>query len=428
LNIKVLEYALKIGIACNSDISKRNLFDRKNYFYPDLPKGYQITQDKHPICRGGFLEINLGDGKKKNVRIHKIHLEEDAGKSIHLENKEETFVDFNRAGVPLIELVTEPDLSSPEEAAVFLTEIRKLVRYLEICDGNMEEGSLRCDANVSIMPVDSSQLGQKVEIKNMNSIRNVMRAIQVEIDRQTRELEKGNSIKSETRTFRKNEGTTEGLRTKEELNDYRYFPDPDLSPVEITQSWLDKVKAAMPELPWETVQRFVEQYEIPEYDAGVLTDTREMAQFFESICKECSNFKSVSNWLMGPVRSVLKEKNLAITDFPLDPPKLAQLIDLVEVNQVSYTAASQQIFQILIKEPHKDPKKVAVDLNLIQDNDTGLIERFIAEVLAEFPDKVKEYKKGKKGLLGLFVGEVMKKSKGRANPKITNELLKKSLH
>lgn len=427
LNKKVVEYALRMGLACHCDISRENIFDRKNYFYPDLPKGYQITQDKTPICVGGFVPVKTKDGEEVKIRLTKIHMEEDAGKSLHLENEPDTLVDFNRAGVPLIEIVTEPDIRTSEQAVAFLTEIRKLVRYLNICDGNMEEGSMRCDANISIMPDEATQYGQKVEVKNMNSIRNVQRAIEYEIARQITEVEKGRTIFSETRTFNANTGTTSGMRVKEELTDYRYFPEPDLCPLIISDEWLDKIKASMPDLPHELYHKFIEIYELPEYDAEVLTDTKEIALYFDALCQKTKNYKAASNWMMGPVKSYLNDGNLSIGAFPLIPEQIAEIIDLVDQNKLSYTSASQNVFPYLLEHPQKSALEAAHHLNLLQDSSAENIKPLIEAVLADFPDQVAAYKKGKKGLLGLFVGEVMKRSKGKANPRIANQLIKEEL-
>jgi aspartyl-tRNA(Asn)/glutamyl-tRNA(Gln) amidotransferase subunit B len=426
LNKKAVEHAIKMGLACHCEISRFNIFDRKNYFYPDLPKGYQLTQDRTPICKGGYITIRLKEGEK-NITLNRIHIEEDAGKSIHLPNEPDTLVDLNRAGVPLIEIVTEPSIRSSEEAYALLTEIRKLVRYLEICDGNMEEGSLRCDANVSVMLKDATQFGKKVEIKNMNSIRNVQRAIDYEIERQIEEIEKGNVVVSETRTFDASTGKTYGMRTKEELNDYRYFPDPDLSPMIVSETWLNEIKASMPALPRELAAKFMRQYQLPEYDALVLTDTRDIALYFEEVCSCTRNFKAASNWVMGPVKSHLNEFNLAAEEFPISAKRLAELIDLIDAGKVSYTVAAQRLFAELLKNPNKSALEVAQQLNLIQDSSHDSLLPIIEEVIKEFPLKVEEYKKGKKGIVSMFMGEVMKRSKGKADPKIANELLTKKL-
>ncbi|HHP7240053.1 MAG TPA: Asp-tRNA(Asn)/Glu-tRNA(Gln) amidotransferase subunit GatB [Cyclobacteriaceae bacterium] len=427
LNKKTVEYAIKMGLACHSDITRYNIFDRKNYFYPDLPKGYQITQDKTPICTGGSVPITLKSGLEKNIKLTRIHMEEDAGKSMHLDGEEDTLVDFNRTSVPLIEIVTEPVLSSSEEAYQFLTEVRRLVRYLEICDGNMEEGSLRCDANISIMKKDDTNFGKKVEVKNMNSFRNVVRAIEYEVDRQITEVKKGNPISSETRTYDASTGKTFGLRTKEEMNDYRYFPEPDLSPFVVTESWLEEIKSTMPSLPHELYSKFTIEYNLPDYDASVLTDSKEIALYFDELCSKTTNYKAASNWVMGPVKSYLNELTLNIKDFPLTTEKLAELIALVESNKVSNSNAAQNIFPRLIENPDKKPIEIAEELNLVQESDMDSIRPLITEVLESYPEKVEQYKKGKKGLLGLFMGEVMKKSKGKADPKIANQLLKESL-
>lgn len=426
LNKKAVEYAIRMGVACNCEISRFNIFDRKNYFYPDLPKGYQITQDRTPICKGGYIKVQTKEGER-TLTLNRIHLEEDAGKSIHLPEEADTLVDLNRAGVPLIEIVTEPCLRSSEEAYALLTEIRKLVRYLGICDGNMEEGSLRCDANVSVMLKDAKKFGRKVEVKNMNSIRNVQRAIDYEIERQINEIERGHEIISETRTFDADSGKTFGMRTKEELNDYRYFPDPDLSPMTVSEEWLESIKAEIPALPAELFKKFVEEYNLPEYDAQVLTESRDIAEFFEETCRYVNNRKAVSNWVMGPVKSYLNEHNIDASDFPLPGASLAALINLVESGKVSYTAASRQLFSALLKNPADTPLELAQRLNLIQESDHGAISPIIDEVIKEFPLKVEEYKNGKKGIIAMFMGEVMKRSKGKADPKVANALLAEKL-
>lgn len=427
LNKDAVEYAIKMGLACDSKITRENVFDRKNYFYPDLPKGYQITQDKTPICVGGYVTVKTADGITRDVRLNRVHMEEDAGKSIHLAEEIDTLVDFNRAGVPLIEIVTEPDIRSSEEAYVFLTEIRKLVRYLDICDGNMEEGSMRCDANISVMLNDAKEYGKKVEVKNMNSIRNVQRAIDHEVRRQIVQLEKGEAIISETRTFDAAKGTTSSMRTKEDLNDYRYFPEPDLSPLIISDEWLEGIKASMPSLPKALFQKFVQEFQLPEYDAQVLTDSKEIALYFEELCEETKNYKAASNWMMGPIKSYLNELALHISQFPVTPKQLGILIKLVESGKVNFSIASQKLCPEMIKSPGKDPLKIAEEMNLIQESNSDTIIPIVEEVLASLPAKVDEYKSGKKGLMGLFMGEVMKRSKGKADPKVASELLKERL-
>ena len=426
LNKKVVEHAIRMGLACHSEISRFNIFDRKNYFYPDLPKGYQLTQDRTPICKGGYIAIHTKSGSKQ-ITLNRIHIEEDAGKSIRLADEDDTLVDFNRAGVALIEIVTEPSIRSSEEAAACLSEIRKIVRYLNICDGNMEEGSLRCDANVSVMLKTASEYGKKVEVKNMNSIRNVQHAIDHEVERQIELLEREEAVISETRTFNVNDGKTYGMRTKEELNDYRYFPDPDLSPMIVSEEWLMSISSSMPALPGELFEKFVSQYKLPEYDALVLTESRDVAQFFESICNHTSNFKAASNWTMGPVKSWLNENGGTAENIPITPEQIAELIAMIDSGKISFASASQRIFPEMLKNPGKEATSLAQELNLIQDRNHEYIQPIIDQVIKEFPLKVEEFKNGKKGIVGMFMGEVMKRSNGKADPKLANELLTKKL-
>lgn len=426
LNKRVVEYAIKMGLACHSEITRFNIFDRKNYFYPDLPKGYQITQDRTPICVGGYVTIDTKEGTR-DIELHRIHIEEDAGKSMHLAAETDTLVDFNRAGVPLIEIVSQPDIKSSDEAYSYLTEVRKLVRYLDICDGNMEEGSLRCDANISIMPVGSKVFGKKVEVKNMNSIRNVQRAIEHEIERQITETEKGNHIFSETRTFDASTGLTYGMRTKEELNDYRYFPDPDLSPMVVSEKWLQEIKSSMPALPRDLYNKYVTEYKLSPYDAHVLTDSKDIAMYFDKVCRHTTNYKAASNWVMGPVKSYLNELALSVDEFPISPERLVELMGLVESGKISFSVASQRVFPELLKNPSKSALDVAQRLNVIQDSSEDSMLPIIDQILKEFPLKVEEYKSGKKGIVGMFMGEIMKRSKGKADPKVANALITKKL-
>ncbi|WP_373398195.1 Asp-tRNA(Asn)/Glu-tRNA(Gln) amidotransferase subunit GatB [Algoriphagus halophilus] len=427
VNKKAIEFAIKMGLACNCEITRHNVFARKNYFYPDLPKGFQITQDKGPICVGGTVPIKLEDGRTKEVLLNRIHLEEDAGKSIHLAGEPDTLVDFNRAGTPLIEIVSEPDLRSPEEAYAFLSEIKKLVKYLEICDGNMEEGSLRCDANVSVMLKGAKEYGKKVEVKNMNSFRNVVRAIEHEHNRIIELLEAGEEVISETRTFDAATGTTASMRTKEDLNDYRYFPEPDLSPVVVSEEWLSSIKESMPDLPRELHQRFVEQFGLPEYDASFLTESKEMALWFNELCSKTKNYKSASNWMMGPIKSYLNEGSVQIKDFPISTDSLAELIALIDAGKVSFTVASQKIYPEMLKSSEENPIEIAQKLNLIQESDESSLLPIVEAVLAENSGKVAEFRSGKKGLMGMFMGQVMKKSQGKADPKVATKLLTKLL-
>ncbi|MBT29741.1 MAG: Asp-tRNA(Asn)/Glu-tRNA(Gln) amidotransferase GatCAB subunit B [Thalassobius sp.] len=426
-NGKALEYSIKMGLACGCEITRYNIYDRKNYFYPDLPKGFQITQDKAPICVGGYFDVENNEGKASRIRLNRIHMEEDAGKSIHLEGAAYTMVDLNRAGVPLIEIVTEPDIRYPEEAIQVMEQVRRLVRYLEISDGNMEEGSLRCDANVSVRKIGDTKLGRKVEVKNMNSMRNVQKAIEHEKIRQIKMLEAGEEIISETRTFNPDTGKTYGMRTKEELNDYRYFPEPDLPPIIVSDEMLERLQAEMPPLPKALFEKFTKEYKLPAYDAGVLTDQKELALYFEEICSHTKNFKAASNWLMTTIKSYLNDSGKDITEIELEAVKVAQLIALVDDGKVSNTTATSNLFKALINEPSKDPEELAKSLNLIQESNDGFIVPIIDEVLARLPDKVAAYKKGKKNLIGLFMGEVMKAGKGKVDPKKANELIRKQL-
>jgi aspartyl-tRNA(Asn)/glutamyl-tRNA(Gln) amidotransferase subunit B len=422
-NRKAVEFAVKMGIACNSSITRTNVFARKNYFYPDLPKGYQITQDKDPICVGGEVPISLPDGTQKSIALTRIHMEEDAGKSMHLQGEVDTLVDFNRAGVPLIEIVSEPDIRSSEEAYAYLVEIKKLVRYLDICDGNMEEGSLRCDANISVRIRGAAEYGKKVEVKNMNSFRNVVRAIEHEYERQIKMSEAGEEIISETRTFDAVTDTTSSMRTKEDLNDYRYFPEPDLSPVVISEEWLTSIAESMPPLPRALFLKFIAEYGLPEYDAGVLTDSKEIALYFEELCGMTQNYKAASNWVMGPVKSYLNELTLHISDFPVTTKRLAELITLIDDGKVSFTVASQKIYPEMLKDMNRTPLEIAQHLNLIQESDEGSLKPIVEKVLEENAAKVEEYRSGKKGLLGMFMGQVMKQSQGKADPKVATKLL-----
>ena len=427
LNEAVLDSAIKMGLACNCRISRWNIFDRKNYFYPDLPKGYQLTQDRTPICIGGEVPIRLKDGTQGSVELHHIHLEEDAGKSIHLANSNESCIDLNRAGTPLIEIVSNPVIHSGEEAYAYLSAIRQIVRYLGICDGNMEQGSLRADANISVRPKGSKTLGNKVEVKNMNSMRNVQRAVRHEFERQVSMLERGEEVASETRAFNAQDGTTASMRLKETLNDYRYFPDPDLPPVAITEERLKRLESEMPPLPHELFQQFTQEMGLPEHDAGLLTETREMAFYFLEACRGAVKPKKVSNWIMGPVRSFLNENNRGIEEFPAQPSQLVALAELVESGKVSYAAASRQLFPEWVQQPGTTPEALAQKLNLIQESGEGFILPIVQEVLDAHPDKVKAYKKGKKSLVGFFMGEVMKRSQGRVAPQKANAIIRELL-
>lgn len=425
LNKQAVEFAMRMGLACHSDITRINYFDRKNYSYPDLPKGYQITQHRTPICNGGYITVYGPGIKSKSFQLHHIHLEEDAGKSIHDQDTHFSFIDLNRAGVPLIEIVTEPVFHTGDDVVVFLAELRKLVRYLGICDGNMEEGSLRCDVNISLHK-PGEPFGKKVEIKNLNSFKHIQSAIDFETERQTSLLTAGQSILSETRLFDVATGTTLAMRSKEEVNDYRYFPEPDLSPVVIDDAWLKQVQHDLPVLPHTLYIRFIETYGLPEYDAALLTESRELAQYFETVCNHTSNFKATSNWLIGPVKAFLNESSQTIQQFSVLPATLAELINMVDAGKISYTAAVKFVFPELLSG-NDSPEQIAQAMNLLQESNVEQLLPIIDSIFQDFPDKIVEYKKGKKGILGMFMGELMKRSNGKADPRVANELLEKKL-
>lgn len=426
MNKKTIEFAIKLGLACEAHIAPAQHFARKNYFYPDLPKGYQITQDTTPICTGGSIVIRTDDGTEKSIGLTRIHMEEDAGKSIHDVDVYDTLVDLNRAGTPLLEIVSEPDMRSSMEAYHYLTEVRKLVRYLDICDGNMEEGSLRCDANVSVRLVGVSEFGTKVEVKNMNSIRNVQRAIEFEILRQIEVLESGGSLSQETRAFDALKGITISMRSKEAANDYRYFPEPDLPPITITKEQIETVAQEMPALPRALFQRYTKEYGLSEYDAYNITDNKGIALYYESILAHTKNYKSAANWLMGDIKSYLNEYGVDMEKFPLKPLVIAELIHLVEEGKVSSTVASQNIFPALFST-EESPLQVAERLNLIQNSDEDALKGFILKVFELNPDEVARYRGGEKQLTGFFMGQLMKVSQGKADPKLANGLLRQLL-
>jgi aspartyl-tRNA(Asn)/glutamyl-tRNA(Gln) amidotransferase subunit B len=427
VNRTAVEFAMKIGLATNCQITRDNLFARKNYFYPDLPKGYQITQDKTPICRGGHVDVRLADGSVKQIGITRIHMEEDAGKSMHLAGETETLVDLNRAGVPLIEIVSEPDIRTGEEAYGYLIEIKKLVEYLGICDGNMEEGSLRCDANISVMLHGAEKFGTKVEVKNMNSFRNVQRAIAHEVERQIAILEAGGEVDSETRGFDAATGTTNGQRSKETLNDYRYFPEPDLPPLIIDDEWLHRMQAELPALPQQLYARFTGELGLNDYDASVLIDQKEVALFFDELARLTPNAKAAANWVMGPVKSYLNERALTMEDFPLDAAQLAGIIELIDAGKLNYSVASKQLFPHLLEHPTANATGAAEALGLLAQADSGELEALVKQVLDANPAKVAEYRAGKKSLTGMFMGELMKLTGGKADPKRANQLLRQGL-
>ena len=426
MNEKTIEYAIRLGLACSCHITEHQHFARKNYFYPDLPKGYQITQDKTPICTGGQIIIRDEHGNEKPVRLTRIHMEEDAGKSIHDIDVYDTLVDLNRAGVPLLEIVTEPDIESSQEAYNYVTEVRKLVRYLDICDGNMEEGSLRCDANISVMLKDATVYGTKVEVKNMNSIRNVQRAIEFEISRQIETLENGGTLSQETRAFDALKGITVSLRTKEAANDYRYFPEPDLPPLHIHQADIDKVQASMPPLPRALFEKYTQNLNLSEYDAYNLTDSKAIALYFEQVILHTAQYKAAANWIMGEVKSYLNEQGIEIEAFPIDALRLAGLINLINEGKVSNTIAAQRIFPAMLTSS-ESALAIAESLDLIQTTDNNAVEEAIKKVIDANPAEVARYKNGEKQLIGFFMGQFMKASGGKVDPKTANQVLRNAL-
>ena len=427
MNVKAIEYAIKLGLALHCDIEQHNYFARKNYFYPDLPKGYQVSQHTTPICKNGFVQIKIKN-VVRNIRLNRIHIEEDAGKSLHDVDENYTSIDLNRAGVPLLEIVSEPDMHSSDEAFAYITELRKLVTWLGICDGNMEEGSMRCDANISIRLTGDTKLGTRVEVKNLNSIRNVKRAIDIEVERLKGLVENNETIIQETRSYDADNNSTFSLRSKEDADDYRYFPEPDLSPFQITDDYLVQIKNEMPVLPEALKQHYINDLKLSEYDATVICDDKTQSGYFEDVIKHSNNYKAVANWMLGPVKNYLNDNNISYATFTLPASKLADLIGLVETGKLNFGIASSKILPALLLKPGKQPLQIATELNLLQDSDTSSIEQWVDEVIAAMPDKVMQYQSGKKGLVGLFAGEVKKRSKGKADMQMVNKILEKKLN
>jgi len=426
-NKKVIEYAIRLGLAFKCNINKENLYARKNYYYTDLPKGYQITQDKTPICTNGHVEIYNQNGELNTIKLTRIHMEEDAGKSIHDLDPFNSLIDLNRAGVPLLEIVSEPDLRSSKEAYDYLYEIRKIVRYLNICDGNMEEGSLRCDANISVRPKGTKELRNRVEIKNLNSFSNVQKAIDLERDRQILAYENGETIEQQTRNYNAKNNTSTVLRKKEDAQDYRYFPEPDIQPVLINSKMIENVQKEMPALPNELLKKYTSEYNLSFYDSKNLTENKDLSIFFESVNKFTKHHKTAANIIMGVIKSYLNENSKEILDLNLKPKFIAELTEMIEEDEINHSIASQKIFPEMIKNYEKSPRKIAKEKNWIQEKDDSLLKQYVTESLQKHPDKVLAYKNGNKNLLGLFMGEAMRLSKGTANPKILNELIKKEL-
>ena len=423
LNEKVVEYAVKMGLATNCCINTQTRFDRKNYFYADLPKGFQTTQDSQPICQSGFIDVASANDSTSRIRINRIHMEDDAGKSMHDQHNSDSLIDLNRAGVPLIEIVSEPDIRSATEAAAYLNEIRKLVKYLDICDGNMEEGSIRCDANISVRLRNESGYGKRCEVKNLNSIRNLQHAIDYEFCRQVGVIENGGYVDQNTLNFDAELGTTSPLRSKEMANDYRYFPEPDLPPLVLNKAYIDNIRASIPELPAEKIRRYISESGLSPYDAAILSAEKDVALYFDELILYTTNSKAAANWVIGPVRSFLHEHTMPAADFSISALNLAGLISLIDSGKLNYSIAAQKVFPGMIDNPGLSAEQVATALQLLIDtNDVELIG-IIDEVLRNYPEKVKEYQNGKKGVLGLFMGDIMKKSKGKINPQTTSKLV-----
>ncbi len=431
LNENCVHLAIKMGLATGSSIAERCHFARKNYFYPDLPKGYQISQFETPICYQGHLEIRLKDGSVQTVGITRIHMEEDAGKSIHDQDLYDTLIDLNRASVGLIEIVSEPDMETAEQAMVYVTEIRKIVRYLGICDGNMEEGSLRCDANISVMPAHLPRalenFGTRAEVKNMNSISNVGRAINYEVQRQIALIEAGGTVARETRSWDPTTGTTLPMRDKESADDYRYFPEPDLQPLVVTEELKQRLRGQMPELPDQLFKRFTTEQGLPIQDATLLTEDKGIADYYIQLSGLTGNYKASSNWINGPVKTWMNDQARHIQDFPLPPAMLAQVVELVESNKLSFTTAKEKLLPKLLETPSKTAIAVATAENLLLQNDPGALAAAIEAALAKHPEEVKTYRGGKAGLLGFFVGQVMRATGGKADPKLINEQVRAAL-
>lgn len=424
LNKEALEYAIRASLALNCEIADVTSFDRKNYFYPDNPKAYQISQLEHPVGENGYIEIEV-DGQTKKIGINRVQLEEDAGKLTHMDGGGYSLVDFNRVGVPLIEIVSEPDIRSPEEAYAYLEKLKAIMQYIDVSDVKMEEGSLRCDANLSLRPVGQKEFGTKTELKNLNSFAFVQKGLEFEASRQASVLASGGSIQQETRRFDEQKNETILMRVKEESTDYRYFPDPDLGEYEISEEWLNKIKEQIPELPDARRKRYIEELDLPAYDAAVLTQTKVMSDFFEECLKHGGPAKPVSNWLMGEVNRYLNENGKELTDVPMTPESLVTMINLIEKGTISSKIA-KTVFNELI-EKGGDPETIVKEKGLVQISDEGELLKMVHEVLDQNPQSVEDYKGGKGKAMGFLVGQIMKASRGKANPQLVNKLLKEEL-
>ena len=428
LNRKVVEFAVRTGLATHCEIARTSRWARKNYFYPDLPKGYQISQYELPLCRNGYIESESGQARKK-IRLTRIHMEEDAGKNIHDVRGDYSLVDLNRAGVPLMEIVSEPDIASAEEAGRYLKNLRAILQYLEVCDGNMEEGSFRCDANISVRPSGAKELGTKVEIKNMNSFKAVEKALEHEIKRQIETLSEGGRLQQETRLWDAEREVTRSMRSKEFAHDYRYFPEPDLLPLVVEEKWIEEIRAGLPELPEQRRERFASQYGLPPYDAELLTARRDVADYFEAAVKAHSNPKAISNWVMGDLFRIIKEKRLddklRIAAWPVAPERLAEMVRMIDQGKISGKMAKGLFEEMLETGPA--PDTIVRAKGLEQVSDTGSIEKAIEQVLAAHPKQASDYRGGNEKVFGFLIGQIMKATQGKANPQVVNEILRKKL-
>ncbi len=428
LNRRVVELAIKAGLATHCKIARSSILARKNYFYPDLPKGYQISQYELPVCTGGYIDVDI-DGTQKRVRLTRIHMEEDAGKNIHDAHSDASLVDLNRAGVPLLEIVSEPDMRTAADAGVYLRTLRQILQYLEVCDGNMEEGSFRCDANVSVRPEETDALGTKIEIKNLNSFKAVENAIKFETQRQIETLSEGGSLFQETRLWDEHRGKTRAMRSKESAHDYRYFPDPDLLPLVIDQAWIAEVRAGLPELPSARQARFIAEYRLPVYDAELLTGRKDIADYFEDAVKAQANTKALANWIVGNLFRVLKERKLDeqlyISQWPVAAEHLAQLVRMIDDGKISGKIA-KTVFDAMI-DSNNPPQQIVGEKGLEQVSDEGRIEAAIDQVLASNPKQIAQYQSGNEKVFGYFVGQIMKATQGKANPQKVNEILREKL-
>ncbi len=423
INRRAVEFAVRASLALNCEVHRESVFARKNYFYPDLPKGYQISQYEKPVATGGWLDVELPGGERRRIRIRRLHIEEDAGKNIHEGSR--SYVDLNRAGTPLMEIVTEPDIRSPEEARIFLETLRSVMRYTGVSRADMEKGQLRCDINVSVRPKGSDRLGTRTEIKNVNSFRFVQKALEYEIERQIKVLSEGGEVVQETRTFDPATGKTYTMRTKEEAEDYRYFPDPDLLPLVLEESWIEEIRNTMPELPHQRLERFLRDYRIGEYEARVLVQNKDLGDFFESAVREGGEPKSTANWLLNDLLGLLNEHQIPLEESPVTPRSLAELVKLINENVIS-TKIGKEVIREMV-ETGKEPSRIVEERGLRQITDESALREVVLRVLERFPAEVERYRSGEEKLIGFFVGQVMKETRGKANPRLVNQILREVL-